>query len=157
MWPTHWPSVARDIADAVEAGVDAARNSDAAGLAVAAAELAALPREQVESVSAAIVRELLETVHPDGLTGEDVQQVLGRCAREAAVWLPGVDVDALVFVLTGALGVADTEEIAHRPNRSVEAAILVAADLAGAAQVAVHAYVRRALDEIARAETIEIP
>ncbi len=104
-----------------------------------------------------VVRELLETLHPDGLTGEDVQDVLTRCARAAALWFPVVDVDSLVTVLTGALGVADVEENPRRPERAVEAAILVIADLLSAAEVSADGYVRRALDEIARAETVEMP
>ena len=157
MWPTHWPAVARDIAEALDAAIVAARASDAAALAEATEELAALRAEQVGAVLAGVVRELLETLHPDGLTGEDVQDVLTRCARAAALWFPVVDVDSLVTVLTGALGVTDVEENPRRPERAVEAAILVIADLLSAAEVPADGYVRRALDEIARAETVEMP
>ncbi|EID79453.1 MULTISPECIES: hypothetical protein [Rhodococcus] len=157
MWPTHWPAVARDIAEALDAAIVAARASDSAALTEATEELAALPAEQVGAVLAGVVRELLETLHPDGLTGEDVQDVLTRCARAAALWFPVVDVDSLVTVLTGALGVADVEENPRRPERAVEAAILVIADLLSAAEVSADGYVRRALDEIARAETVEMP
>lgn len=86
-----------------------------------------------------------------------MQDVLTRCARAAALWFPVVDVDSLVTVLTGALGVADVEENPRRPERAVEAAILVIADLLSAAEVPADGYVRRALDEIARAETVEMP
>ncbi|MCQ4121205.1 hypothetical protein [Rhodococcus tibetensis] len=157
MWPTHWPTVARDIAEAVDAAIAAARSSDAAALTEAAANLAEAPAEQVRVVLAAVVRELLETLHPDGLTGEDVQDVLGRCTRAAAVWLPAADVDAFVSVLTGALGVTEIEENPRTPEHAVEAAILVIADLSTTAGASATDYLRRALDEIARAETVEMP
>ncbi|MFZ2175247.1 MAG: hypothetical protein WAW17_14695 [Rhodococcus sp. (in: high G+C Gram-positive bacteria)] len=157
MWPTHWPRTAREIAEAIDSGVAAARASAEAGVRSAADELAALPLEQVGAVSAAIVRELLETVHPDGLTGEDVQDVLTRCVRSASVWFPTVEVDSLVFVLTGALGVADVEETPTRPGHTAEASILLISDLLGTAEAPADGYIRRALDEIARAETVEMP
>ncbi|WP_072690791.1 hypothetical protein [Rhodococcus marinonascens] len=163
MWPTHWPSTAREIAEALDAAIVAARSSDAAALTEATGELAALPAEQVGAILAVMVRELLETLHPDGLTGEDVQEVLTRCARAAPALLPAVDVDSLVTVLTGALGVADIEENPGRPEHAVPAAILVIADLLSAAEdpgssgLSGAGYVRSALDEIARAETVEIP
>ena len=157
MWPTHWPAVARDIAEALDVAIVAARASDAAALTEATEDLAALPAGPVGAVLAGMIRELLETLHPDGLTGEDVQDVLTRCVRASAVWFPAVGVDSLVTVLTGALGVADVEENPRRPECAVDAAILVIADLLNAAEVPADGYVRRALDEIARAETVEMP
>ncbi|MEU2006239.1 hypothetical protein ACH47B_34130 [Rhodococcus sp. NPDC019627] len=157
MWPTHWPTVARDIAEAVDTALAAARSSDAAALTEAVAKLAGAPPEQVRVVLAAVVRELLETLHPDGLTGDDVQDVLGRCARAAVLWFPAVPVDAFVSVLTGALGVTEVEENPRSPERVFEAAVLVIADLSATAAVPPTDYLRRALDEIARAETVEMP
>ncbi|MBF6278799.1 hypothetical protein IU458_35765, partial [Nocardia nova] len=76
----------------------------------ATGELAELPGEQVGLVLAAIVRELLETAHPDGLTGDDARAVLEQVVRGAAAWLTEVDTGAVVAALTGALGVADPED-----------------------------------------------
>ncbi|MFD4265385.1 hypothetical protein [Rhodococcus sp. NPDC058481] len=159
MWPTEWPSAAREIADATDAAVAAARAAEPESYAEAAARLAALDQEQVTVVHASIVRELLEELHPDGLTGDDVQAVLARCARSAAVWVPDLDVSMLVVVLTGALGLTDPDED-PRPLARADLpryAALIIADLLATADAAGSGYIRRAIGEIARAETVEMP
>ncbi|MER2222962.1 MAG: hypothetical protein ABS976_15340, partial [Rhodococcus sp. (in: high G+C Gram-positive bacteria)] len=94
-WPTHWPKVARDIADATADALAAVRAANRDGLRGAVEELRGLSFEQVSSVHAAIVRELLEDTHPDGLSSEDVQDALTACAKSTIVWLPDLDVQAL--------------------------------------------------------------
>ncbi|MFC7446875.1 hypothetical protein [Rhodococcus daqingensis] len=159
MWPTEWPSAAREIADATDAAVTAARAADPEPFAEAATRLAALDQEQVTVVHASIVRELLEELHPDGLTGDDVQAVLGRCARSASRWVPDLDVSTLVVVLTGALGLADPDEEPRALPRVdlPRHAALVMADLLTAADAPGSGYIRRAIGEVARAETVEMP
>ncbi len=103
-WPTHWPKVARDIADATADALAAVRAANRDGLLVAVEELRGLSFEQVSSVHAAIVRELLEDTHPDGLSSEDVQDALTACAKSTIVWLPDLDVQALAAVYTGRSG-----------------------------------------------------
>ncbi|MEV0945099.1 hypothetical protein [Rhodococcus sp. NPDC049939] len=156
MWPTHWPTVPREIAEAVDAAVSAAVASNTTAFAVALEDLDGLPAEQVRLVLSTIIHELLETMHPDGLTGEDVQNVLTLAVRRAHEWVPDVDVASFVAVLTGALGVADADE-SDPPASPIPSAILLIAELLSSTQKSVHDYVRRALDEVARAETIEMP
>ncbi|MBF6270060.1 hypothetical protein [Nocardia farcinica] len=156
MWPSDWPREPREIATAVDAAVAAARAGDAAAFREATGELAELPGEQVGLVLAAIVRELLETAHPDGLAGDDARAVLEQVVRGAAAWLPEVDTGAVVAALTGALGVADPEDTTA-PAAVPPAAVLLTAHLADLARVPVRDYIRRALGEIARAETVEMP
>lgn len=158
-WPGTWPRPAREIATGTEEATAAVRAADAAALAEATTRLLTADPEQVRSVHAAMVRELLEDLHPDGLTGEAVQAVLTRCARAAAGWVPALDVDALAVVLTGALGVSDPDEDARRVGRAaiLTHAVLVLADLLALAQRPADGYLRRAIAEIARAETVELP
>ncbi len=159
MWPDHWPRTPREIAAATADALAAARSESAEAFDEAISVLVDLPYEQVTAVHAGMVRELLEELHPDGLSGEDVQAVLERCVRSGLRWLPSLQPDAAVTVLTGALGVSDPD--AERPTISagqyLAAGVLVVADLVAARRVAPEPYLRRAVSEIERAETQEMP
>jgi hypothetical protein len=150
---------ARAIAAAVTDAVAAARAADAEALEEAAARLAALEREQVGVVLGAVVRSLLEETHPDGLSADDARAVLERCVRSAAGWLPGLDGQVLVVVLTGALGVHEPDE-EPRPVGALEIARhapLLVADLLAASRRPLAGCLQRAFAEIARSETMEMP
>ena len=157
MWPTDWPAPARAIATGVEAAVTAAHAADDTGFAEATADLADLPADQLTTVLAAIIRELLETAHPDGLTGDDVRAVLEAVVRRSATWLPRVDAGAIVTALTGALGIDETEDPDQVPSNPRPAAILLIEYLADLTDTPPDQCVRRAIAEIARGETIEMP
>jgi hypothetical protein len=153
------PEPARAIAAAVTDAVAAARSRDAAALREAAERLAALDRAQVGVVLGAVVRSLLEELHPDGLTGDDVRSVLEGCLRAAVDWLPGIDGGVLVVLLTGALGVHDPDE-ERRPVGALDVARhapLLVADLLAAADRPLAGYLDAAFAEIARAEMVELP
>lgn len=156
MWPSDWPSSARAIATAVEAAVEAARSADEAGFSETTAELAALPPDQVTAVLSAIVRELLETAHPDGLTGDDVRAVLEAVVRRSTPWLPRLDAAAVFGALAGALGIDEAQD-PDRPTDPQPAAVLLIDYLADRARTPARASVQRAINEIARAETVEMP
>lgn len=158
MWPDHWPAVAREIASASADAVDAARAESADDFGAALTDLAALPFDQVASVQSRVVRELLETLHPDGLESDDVTDAIEGCVRTSA-WWPNLDPQVLVAVLIGALGVGDVEEQGSVRNSSglVEAAALLTAYLAASAKVAAKEYITRSVNEIGRAETVEMP
>ncbi|KAA0022404.1 hypothetical protein [Antrihabitans cavernicola] len=159
MWPTEWPAIPRKIADATDDALTAVRGTDSSALSDALDDLAKLPNPQVSGVHAGIVRELLETLHPDGLTSDDVHAVLERTARGAIGWLPHLDVSAVADVLTGALGVSDPDDETPKRARTayLQAAVLVIADLAATAHIPTTDYIKRAIAEIARAETVEMP
>ena len=167
MWPTHWPATAREIAQATDSALSAARTGDAPAFADAVVALVELPYEQVTAVHAGMVRELLEELHPDGLAGDDVQALFERCVRgpvapDAVVPVAPdavvpVAPDALVAVLTGTLGVADPEAPTVRPEQYLTAGIVVLVDLLASRAVDPGPYVRRAVGEIERSETIEMP
>lgn len=194
------------------AGGRAAASSIRAAIAesTAAAFAAELPRfqlavtqvatqnpEQLAIVQAAIVRELLEDLHPGGLSGADAQLILKRCIRSATGWYADADPTVMVGVLTGALGLSDPVDAERPPvDRRVLCAhaCLLIADLIDAAERAdtdrsdpdrphtsrpdasqpnnhqrdtregdarrsalLERYLRTALAEIERAETIELP
>jgi hypothetical protein len=159
VWPDHWPTITRQIATATAAALDAARTESAPAFDTALEDLVALPYEQVTAVHAGTMRELLEELHPDGLTGEDVQAVLERSTRSGVRWQSSLQPDAVVAVLIGTLGVADpdAEPPRIRPEQYLAAGLVVLADLFAARRVAPEAYLRRAVAEIERAETIEMP
>lgn len=159
MWPDHWPRTPREIAAATADALAAVHSESAEPFDEAVAVLADLPYEQVTAVHAGMVRELLEELHPDGLAGEDVQAVLERSVRSGLRWVPSLEPDAVVAVLTGALGVSDpdAERPRIRPEQYLAAGLLVVADLVAARCAAPEAYLRRAVSEIERAETHEMP
>lgn len=155
MWPTDWPYAVRTIAGATDDALTAARDTDTEKFHDAVEILESADPHQVASVHAEIVRSILEDLHPDGLTGEDVQAALEKTVRSAGGWLPTLEVAGFVDVLTGALGVADQED-EPRAKPRVEHALLIIGAVAGTKVVAAD-YVLRAVGEIARAQTIEMP
>src|SRR5688500_16099292 len=102
----HLPSPARAIATAAEAAVEAARERDKEAFDDAVEQLAALDVVQVGLVLGAVVRTLLEDLHPDGLDGDDVRAALEHAVRASAEW-QDVDPQVMVVLLVGALGVQD--------------------------------------------------
>jgi hypothetical protein len=151
----EWPPTVRAIAAATDDAITAARARVLEDFREAVEQLSAEDRAQVSAVHAEMVRSLLEELHPDGLTGEDVQDALTGAVRSASVWNPELDVPGFVEVLTGALGVADTEE--KRPPPRPEHAVLIIADLLVRRKASAEVYIRRAVGEIQRAQTMEMP
>lgn len=151
----EWPPTVRAIATATEDAVAAARAKSPEAFSEAIENLSSEDSAQVGSVHAEMVRSLLEELHPDGLTGEDVQDTLTATVRSAAEWNPSLDVPGFVEVLTGALGVADTDE--KRPSPRPEHAVLIITDLLARRKVGAEVYIRRAIAEIQRAQTMEMP
>lgn len=152
---SEWPPTVRTIASATDDAVTAARARSRDDFADAVDELSSEDSAQVGAIHAEMVRSLLEELHPDGLTGEDVQDALSRTVRSAAEWNPSLDVPGFVEVLTGALGVADTEE--KRPSPRPEHAVLIITDLLVRRKTSAEVYIRRAVAEIQRAQTMEMP
>ncbi len=151
----EWPPTVRAIAAATDDAVNAARAKSKGSFADAVERLAGEDQGKVGLIHAEIVRSLLEELHPDGLSGEDVQNVLARTVRSASEWNPELDVPGFVEVLTGALGVADTEE--KRPRPRPEHAVLILADLLVRRKSSAEIYIRRAVSEVRRAQTMEMP
>ncbi|MBF0661756.1 hypothetical protein [Rhodococcus sp. (in: high G+C Gram-positive bacteria)] len=159
MWPDHWPKTTQRIASATDAALVAARAGASEVFGDALDDLVGLPYETVTAVHAGMMRELFEELHPDGLTGEDVQTVLTRAVRDGVRWLPSMQPDAVVAVITGALGVQDVEATDPRiaPEQYLTAGLLVLTDLLAARKAAPGPCLRRAIAEIERSETMEMP
>ncbi|MDQ2837526.1 MAG: hypothetical protein M3Y42_20710 [Actinomycetota bacterium] len=151
----------RGIREAVGEAVSAVLAADLDRFEPAVQRLESQDQERLRIVQGTIVRELLEDLHPSGLSGADAQDVLQRCVRAAASWYPPVEPAVLVAVLMGALGAADPEDNppAVRGAFAVHGSLLIA-DLLSA-QAETGASIEQRLDhafaEIERAETMEMP
>jgi hypothetical protein len=151
--------VVRELAERAGAAVEAARAADRDGFLAATDRLAALDPDQVGLVLGAVTRTLLESLHPDGLSGEDAQAAIARCATSTYPWWPDVDPNALLLVLSGAMGVfpADDEPVPVTPRAVAQHAPLLVADLLEVAGQPFDPHLHAALAEIARAQTTEHP
>ncbi len=158
------PAQVRALAAAATEAVRAATAAEDDAFRRATERLGAHDREQVGLVLGDVLRMLLEERHPGGLSGEDAGEVIARCARDAVTWFPEVDVDVLVVVLAGAVGVHpddDAEQRTPGPLELAQHASLLVNDLLDVGsdgdQVDVEPYLHAAFAEIMRAETVEHP
>jgi hypothetical protein len=109
------PGTARDFVRAVAHALDTAvSGDDVATYDRAIARLATQPAGG--RVLGDVLRSMLEDIHPDGFSSDDITLVVGRCYRAAVAWLPPerVDVTVLLAALAGALGI-------HEPGITYEA------------------------------------
>jgi hypothetical protein len=156
--PTY-PVRVRLLADCSTSAVAAAVSADRDAFLRATERMAALDAEQVGLVLGSVLRSLLEDLHPDGLSSDDAQDVIVRCARGAAGWFPEVDVNALVLVLSGALGLhpQEDEPVPVSPLDVARHAPLMVADLLTAGGRTFPPYLHTALAGIAVAEANDLP
>ena len=124
----------------------------------AVARLAVLDVARVQVVAGAVVRSLLERLHPDGLTGGDVGDLLARCAR-GGLWLPDLDVQVLLVLVTGALGLLDVDDqpAALSPGTVLRHLPLLVASLLRDTGSTLAPTLADAMAELRRAETVELP
>jgi hypothetical protein len=156
------PPVPRAIANAAVETVTAARSDDPVAFQLASSRLAALDREQVGLVLGAVVRSLLEDLHPGGFSGDDIHDVLGRSVSRSATCFPAVDANVLLVLLAGSLGIHpddDDPRPVSAPEMSTHAPLLIATLLGGPGPSgrSFTAHLEAAFAEIARSETIEMP
>jgi len=152
------------LAAALTAAVEAAQAQDLLAYDAALARLALSDVPRVSSVTGAVVRDVLEQRHPGGLTGEDVGGVLRRAAGTAA-WLPDLDPEVLLVVVTGALGLLDVDDqpATLSPKAILRhAPVLLASLLNGPPSgpqpaLPLGPRLTAALAELRRAETVELP
>jgi len=146
------------MALAVDVAVSAARAGDASAFTAALDDLGGLDREQLAVVLGAVTRELLERSHPDGVGSSDAEQVLAGCMRSAASWYEPLDGDSLIQALTGTLGIHDPDESAPPAGPAVVAhGLLLIADRLTTMGEDLPPVLDRALRELMRAQTIELP
>ena len=113
------PGPARPIAAAASDAGGAARRRDVEAFDQAIGVLGALDAAQVGLVLGTALRLIMEDLHPDGLDGDDVRQVLTDSVRAAAAWQADVDPHVLLIVIAGALGVHDPDEQNAPPTPAV--------------------------------------
>jgi len=156
--PTY-PVRVRLLADCSASAVAAAVAADRDAFLRATERLAGLDAEQVGLVLGAVLRSLLEDLHPDGLSSDDAQDVILRCVRSAAGWFPEVDVNALVLVLSGALGLhpQEDEPVPVTPLDVARHGPLMVADLLTTGDRSYPPYLHEALAGIAVAEANDLP
>jgi hypothetical protein len=152
---SHLPPPARVIATAASAAFDAARERDKDAFETAVEQLGALDPEQTGLVLGAVVRALLEDLHPDGLDGDDIRAALERAVRSAAEW-QDIDPQVMVVLLVGALGVHDEGDDEQRPTPRVLArhAPLLIVELLQARSFP--RYLQNALTEIERSQVQDV-
>jgi hypothetical protein len=153
------PAPARKIASATTDAVAAARGGDLPGFEEATTRLAGSEPEQVRLVLGAAVRQMLEDSHPDGLAGDDLLELIKNCARASFGWYPQIDVQALVVVVTGAMGVQEPDEEPRRftpAEVAVHAPLFIAELLKQQPDRLAH-YVNAALAQIAEEQLNELP
>jgi hypothetical protein len=159
------PAAARAISAATSDAVEAARAQDPATFDEATDRLAGAEPEQVRVVLGVVVRALLEDLHPDGVSSDDLLELIKSCVRTSFGWYPGVDVQVLIVVLTGALGVHEPDEEPRRvtPLEVARHAPLFITELLTAASTRADAprplvdYFTDAFRDISRAELNEMP
>jgi len=161
------PAAARAISAATTDAVTAARSQDVAGFDEATDRLAAADPEQVRVVLGVVVRALLEDLHPDGVAGDDLLELIKSCVRTSFGWYPAVDVQVLIVVLTGSLGVHEPDDEPRRvtPLEVARHAPLFITELLAAPGSAartedprpLHAYFVDAFTEISQSELNEMP
>lgn len=155
----RWPAEAREIATAVHATVLAAQRQDREAFDEALVETTALDPEKVALVLGSVIQMLLEETHPDGFGADDLGTLLETCVRNAATWTAEPDIDLLLFVVGGALGMQEPgEEPPAADNRGVTShATLLATDLLKTTGRPLTDYLDTAIGEIARDQTMEMP
>jgi hypothetical protein len=153
-----WSGPARPMVAAVNAALEAAQAGDPDDFAAAILALGRLDSSQVTVLLGAMVRDLLERSHPDGLDSDDAHEVLESCVRFAQAWYRELDADSAVQALIGALGVSDVDEMPGPDEMSVVAhgVLLIADQLAILAQD-LAPVLDAALAELMRAQTVELP
>lgn len=153
-----WPRPAREMALAVGAAVSAAQSADAGAFTEAIADLSRVDREQLVVLLGDMARDLLERSHPDGLDSDDAEQLLQGCIRSAASWYELVDTEPLIRALTGALGIIEYDDAPQLDGTAVVThGLLLIADLLKVGGSELPEVLDRALHELMRAQTVELP
>lgn len=154
-----WPAEVRELAVAVLAPVRAAQRRDRGEFDEAVAATAAFDQQQVALVLGSVLQLLLEETHPDGFGADDLQTLLEGCARHARVWTDEPDLDLLVFVIAGAVGVQDPEETppGATPSAITAHGALLVTELLLITRRDPTGYLVLAIGDVARDQTMELP
>ncbi|WP_045875239.1 hypothetical protein [Pseudofrankia sp. DC12] len=154
------PPVGQAITRAVTELGRAATARDEAALRAACERLRGCDEVLVRDVLHRLTLGLVERAYPDGLDGDDIRALYGEVARPAAGWLGGLDPDAALVVLAGALGVHPPDD-ASRPSLDRDAlpiaCALVVDELLRRLGARLGPELDRAFEELRVAQTMEMP
>lgn len=151
-----WPRPVRTMAVAIDSSVTAASAGAADAFDEAVAVLRRMDTDTLGALLGEVTRDLLERSHPDGLDSDDAEAVIASGARTAA-WFEPFDPDALVLVVTGALGVLDLDESPVPATALVTHGVLLIAERLAALGLELASVLDAALVELRRAQTVELP
>lgn len=112
------------------------------------ADMSKVDTERTGLVLGTAIRILLEEQHPDGLEADDIRNVITACLQ------PGIDPDALLIVLAGALGIHPDDGERLAPDVITEHAAVLLTHLAGPRT---ERALTKALTEIEVAQQMELP
>lgn len=144
------------MAKAIASAVAAASEGTADAFNDAAAALRRADAETLGVLLGEVTRDLLERSHPDGLDSDDAEAVIDCCAQRFS-WFEPFDPDALVLVLTGALGVLDLDESPVSAAVLITHGILLITDRLAVLAIDLSPVLEVALRELRRAQTVELP
>lgn len=120
MPPIAGAASVRLLRQAVSGCVAAATAQDAESFDLECRGLNGLDQQRLRLVQSAIILQLLQDLHPQGLSGEDARQALEKSSRSAAGWYPDLDPGALATVLLGALGAGDPADSSTTDGASAD-------------------------------------
>jgi hypothetical protein len=146
------------MARAIDATVAAAQAGSAEDFAEGLADLNRVDRAQLAVLLGAVMRDLLERAHPNGLDADDAEQMMDSCLRATTPWYGSLDTDALVRALTGALDITDPEDAPQLAGPAVVThGLLLIADQLTVLHQELSPVLDLALRELMRAQTVELP
>ena len=157
MTASAWTGPARDLAAGVRSALAAVHAHDGEALDEALDLLARVDPVALGTVLGELTRDLLERAFPDGLDADDAGQVLREVHLAAHGWQAPLETDTLVIALSGALGVALAEEQPHVAVVVVHHGLLMLGHLSGLTGEPLTGALDRALGELQRAQTMELP
>ncbi len=152
------PAAARVIAEATVAAHAAVLEQDAEALLAATRTLAGQNADAVAVVHGAVVRGLLERSFPDGVGGDDAEDVIARCRELAGTWFAPVDENLLLLGLTGALGMFAEEDLPGLAPSALHGHVaLLVAVLLTRTGTELDELIDGAFAELERSQTMELP
>jgi hypothetical protein len=157
-------SSVRAVRTAVLDAIRATATADGPALADCGPALAALDEPRLRIVLGEMLRSAMEELHPDGLSSADAQELIEHCVEQSG-WYPELNPEVLVVVLLGAFGAHDPDQQPALPPAVVarHAAVLLVDLLTGTTKTTpdllgrAERLLNRALAELERAETMEMP
>jgi hypothetical protein len=141
----------------VTSAVAAAAAQDPATLHDACARLRTRDEHQVRAVLHTLTLGLIEKAFPAGLGADDLRALLTEVLSSAMSWLPDLDPQAVILVLTGTLSVYEPDAPPVEAATLPIACALTVSHLLHQLQLPLGPELTHAFDELRRDQTMEMP